>query len=186
MKDKDYIITYTGVHFHILNPHPDEIYLQDVSHALSLLCRANGHASHFFSVAQHSINCANEAKERNLSRRLQLMCLIHDVSEAYIADITRPLKEHLPNYIPIEAKLQNIIYEKFGVYNITQQEHDIIDDIDNAMLHYEFVEMMREHLNDKDPIIFSVPDFSERNPKEVESEFSEMLKELHAEVINKE
>ena len=59
-----YITTYTGKHFVPIQPEPGLFDLTDISHALSLLCRGNGHMKHFYSVAQHSIACAEEAKAR--------------------------------------------------------------------------------------------------------------------------
>ena len=53
-----YITTYTGKHFDQIQPEPGLFDLTDISHALSLLCRGNGHMKHFYSVAQHSIACA--------------------------------------------------------------------------------------------------------------------------------
>ena len=38
--------------------------------------------------------------------QVQLACLLHDASEAYLADITRPVKEHLASYLELEARLQ--------------------------------------------------------------------------------
>ena len=87
-----YITTYTGKHFDPIQPEPGLFDLTDISHALSLLCRGNGHMKHFYSVAQHSIACAEEAKARGYSARVQLGCLLHDASEAYLSDVTRPVK----------------------------------------------------------------------------------------------
>ena len=53
-----YITTYTGKHFDPIQPEPGLFDLTDISHALSLLCRGNGHMKHIYSVAQHSIACA--------------------------------------------------------------------------------------------------------------------------------
>lgn len=88
-----YITTYTGKHFDPIQPEPGLFDLTDISHALSLLCRGNGHMKHFYSVAQHSIACAEEAKARGYSARVQLGCLLHDASEAYLSDVTRPVKK---------------------------------------------------------------------------------------------
>ena len=96
------IKTYTGIMFDPLNPNADLINIADIAHALSMLCRANGHFKSFYSVGQHSINCMNEARTRNYSQRVQLACLLHDASEAYLSDITRPVKAELPRYREIE------------------------------------------------------------------------------------
>ena len=90
-----YITTYTGKHFDPIQPEPGLFDLTDISHALSLLCRGNGHMKHFYSVAQHSIACAEEAKARGYSARVQLGCLLHDASEAYLSDVTKTGKKRL-------------------------------------------------------------------------------------------
>lgn len=46
----DYITTYGGTHFYPLQPEADKLYIEDIAHALSLICRGNGHVKHFFSV----------------------------------------------------------------------------------------------------------------------------------------
>ena len=103
------IKTYTGVMIDPLNPNTDEIIIDDIAHALSMLCRANGHFRSFYSVGRHSINCMQEAKARGHSRKIQLACLLHDASEAYLCDLTRPVKAELPRYREIEIPLQNMI-----------------------------------------------------------------------------
>ena len=91
------ILTHTRVMFDPVHPDPALIDIRDIAHALSMLCRANGHFPTFYSVGQHCINCAAEAAARGYSRRVQLACLLHDASEAYLADVTRPVKKELPN-----------------------------------------------------------------------------------------
>ena len=45
-----YITTYTRKHFDPVHPDPENICIQDIAHALSMLCRGNGHVSSFWSV----------------------------------------------------------------------------------------------------------------------------------------
>lgn len=71
----------------------DDIYLEDIAHALSLLCRGNGHIKYFYSVAQHSLNCAKEAQSRGYSKHVILSCLFHDASETYMSDLITPIKK---------------------------------------------------------------------------------------------
>lgn len=65
------------------------ICLNDIAHSLSHISLANGHYIYFYSVAHHSINCANEAFARWHSNEVLLGCLFHEASEAYISDISR-------------------------------------------------------------------------------------------------
>ena len=90
-----YITTVSGIHFYPLNPNPDDIDISDIAHALSLICRANGHFKYFYSVAQHCIACAEEAIERGYSLEVTLGCLLHDASEAYLCDVTPVSYTHL-------------------------------------------------------------------------------------------
>ena len=95
----DHITTYSGVKFSPLNPKEEDIRIDDIAHALSLMTRANGHFPEFYSVAQHCIACCKEAIARGYSNKVALALLLHDASEAYLSDITRPLKKHLEVYL---------------------------------------------------------------------------------------
>ena len=55
------IKTYTGIIMDPIKPEEKLICIEGIAHALSMLCRANGHFKTFYSVAQHSINCMKEA-----------------------------------------------------------------------------------------------------------------------------
>ncbi|MBK1809503.1 DUF429 domain-containing protein [Clostridium sp. YIM B02505] len=167
----DYILTYTKTKLYPLEPIMEDIKLEDIAHALSLMTRANGHFKHFYSVAQHCVNCYKEAKIRGYSKRVQLGCLLHDASESYISDLTRPVKKNLSQYFVIEEKLQKVIYEKFGLDNLTEDEIDKIREIDDAMLYYEFIELMDEKIFDEKPFIAMKHNFSQRDFKTIESEF---------------
>ena len=82
--------------------------IADIAHPLSFLTRANGHFAQFYSVGQHCIQCAKEASARGYNDRLALACLLHDASEAYLSDITRPVKKNLPGYRDVE-KLSHLL-----------------------------------------------------------------------------
>jgi len=168
----EHIVTYKGEHFTPLDPDIEQIHIEDIAHSLSLLCRANGHIDYFFSIAQHSINCANEAKARGFSAKTQLVCLIHDASEAYISDITRPVKYYLKEYKKIEKHLQDIIYLRFLGTSLPEDEFELMDQIDNDMLYNEFNVLMRNRMLVKEvPKLFSSPSFEYRSQTEVEKEF---------------
>lgn len=145
MRKGDFIYTGKEVEFYPLDPREEEILIEDIGHALSLICRGNGHTNHFYSVAQHSINCAKEAKVRGYSNRVQLACLLHDGSEAYLSDITRPVKKELKEYLIIEDKLQNAIYKKYSIGDLTKEELNLIKSVDDSMLKYEMKYLMNFH-----------------------------------------
>jgi len=167
-----YILTFKGEKFTPLNPDPMQIHIEDIAHALSLMCRANGHIDYFFSVAQHSMNCAIEAKARGYSAHMQLACLIHDASEAYISDITRPVKQYLLDYKLIERRLQDTIYKRFLGTVLNEEESELVQAVDNDMLMCELNALMRTNkVFNKVPKLFSNASFKYKSHADAEKDF---------------
>ena len=105
-----WIQTYTGRRFYPLNPQSEDVDILDIAHALSNMCRFNGHTRQFYSVAQHSVlvSCI-------VPIPLALEGLLHDAAEAYFADIVRPVKPHLFGLGEIEQRIHAAIAERFGI-----------------------------------------------------------------------
>ena len=169
---------YSGRRFDPMKITPDDVILEDIAHALSLMCRGCGQIKYFYSVAQHSLNCAKEAESRNLSKRLILICLLHDASEAYISDIIRPVKTHLSNYLEIENMIMQTILKKYNLHNITEEENKIWKNIDDSMLDNELKIMMSGEENRNPVKLKSTPDFNEYNYREIEKLFLDKANSL--------
>ncbi len=60
-------------------------------------------------MAEHSIHVSDTVED------FKLEALLHDATEAFLGDITRPLKQLLPQYREIEASVENAIYARFGL-----------------------------------------------------------------------
>ena len=173
-----YITTFTKKHFDPRDADINDIDIKDIAHALSLLCRANGHFKHFYSVAQHSLNCAKEAKARGFSERVQLGCLLHDASEAYLSDVTRPIKSQLPQYLEIEEKLQNTIFDKWIKPSLTAEERKLVFEIDDEVLYHEFLCLMDEKIYDTEPHIKTLLDINFKDFAAVEGGFIKKFETL--------
>lgn len=115
-KTDDYIETYTGKRLVILDPQPEQIDIEDIAHSLSMQCRYTGHVRKFYSVAEHSY-WVSELAERSkpYDAHFALWGLLHDATEAYLADIASPVKQHLSNYKEIENRLAEVIAERFRI-----------------------------------------------------------------------
>ncbi|MGN0299551.1 MAG: hypothetical protein ACI4C1_10295 [Lachnospiraceae bacterium] len=175
-----YITTFSKIHIDPVNPDADLISIEDIAHALSYMTRANGHFPAFHSVAQHCIECAQEAKERGETARVQLACLLHDASEAYLADITRPVKAVLTQYKAVENQLLHVIYTKY-LGGLTSEEEKKVKEIDDALLYYEFAFFMGEYLSDIAPRLASKPNFTFRQNQsfsEVELEYKMLFHQI--------
>ena len=172
------ILTYTRVMIDPVNPRAELIRIQDIAHALSMLCRANGHFKTFYSVGQHCINCAREAAARGYSGTVQLACLLHDGSEAYLADITRPVKKELPRYLEIEAPLQDMIWEKFLGRSLSPEERKQVFEIDDDVLYHEFLAFVDLRLTDREPPMLSEPVFAFAGFAETEQAYLDCFQAL--------
>ena len=105
-----WIQTYTGAKVNPFDPDPDTIHIEDIAHALSNICRFTGHSKYFYSVAEHSWLVSKLVNEKYM-----LTGLLHDASEAYLTDVSRPVKPHLKGYIKLEHDLTKVIAEKFNL-----------------------------------------------------------------------
>lgn len=116
----------SGRAFWPLDPRPEEIHIEDIAAALSKLCRYGGHCHTFYSVAEHCVLASRAAPDG-----LRLATLLHDASEAYLSDVIRPIKSSLTNYHEIEARLEQVIAQRFGL----AWPHPVeVKRIDNAIL----------------------------------------------------
>lgn len=172
------ITTYSKKPFDPVHTDGEGIEILDIAHALSLMCRANGHFPHFYSVAQHCVNCTKEAKAKGYSKRVQLVCLLHDASEAYLSDVTRPIKQLLPYYLEVEERLQNIIFDKWITPTLTTDERRQIFEVDDVLLYYEFKEIMGECVAETSSPLCAELDFSFAEFALVEEEYRQLFKNL--------
>ena len=179
----NYITTYTGKHFEPLSPDVSLIDIRDIAHALSLMCRGNGHLKSFFSVAQHCINCALEAKERGCSKKVILACLLHDASEAYMSDVPRPFKQFLLDYQRIEENLLDMIYEKFLAEPLNDEEKAIMKQIDDDLLYYDLKELLGEICEGEPPKLNIELDYRFVPFEDVEKRYLELYETLKYVII---
>lgn len=180
------ITTYTRKHFDPVYPDPESIDIRDIAHALSLLCRGNGHVTTFWSVGQHCICCAKEAKARGWSDRLVLACLLHDASECYMSDVPRPFKKSLPQYIQQEELLLALIYETFLGSALNETEEAQVKEIDDALLWYDMELLLEEPQKSRAPKLHIELDYTVKPFEEVEQEYLQLFAELKPENAEKE
>lgn len=96
------ITTFSGRVMDPCNSVPSDFCAIDIAHALAMKCRYNGHCRFFYSVAQHSVLCAQAAQRAGMDARWALM---HDAAEAYLCDVPRPVKSRLQGFAEMELRL---------------------------------------------------------------------------------
>jgi hypothetical protein len=134
MEPGPYIQTVSGRRFNPLDPDPDDVEIGDIARALSNQCRFGGNCHTYFSVAQHSCLVADLVAERGGDTDAVLWALLHDASEAYLVDLPHPLKHRSELgrlYAEVEERLQNAIWERFG---LSSEPPALLKEVDRALL----------------------------------------------------
>ena len=105
-----WITTFTGRRFYVLDPRAEDVCIEDIAHSLSLQCRFNGHTRSFYSVAQHSVLVSELCAPADAPYGL-----LHDASEAYIGDMSAPLKhtDEMQSFRDTERHVMNAIGDHF-------------------------------------------------------------------------
>lgn len=103
------IMLQSGLEFDILDPQGSHFNIEDIAHGLSLLCRYVGQCREFYSIAEHSVHVSETCEDHALA------ALLHDAAEAFIGDVSGPLKALLPEYKRIEKTIETAIFAKFGI-----------------------------------------------------------------------
>ena len=171
----DWMQTFTGIQFWPLDPQPEEINIEDIAHALSNLCRYNGHCDWYYSVAQHSVIVSGLVPPV-----WALTGLLHDAAEAYIGDMIRPLKGSLPAFKKIERQLEVVVSEKFSLLSHTGLAMKQVKIADNIALATEQRDLMGPPPKAWD--LYGAKPMKEvivpLNPKEAEINFLDRFEEL--------
>jgi len=103
------ILLSSGAYFDLLDPHGSTFTIEDIAHGLANTCRFAGQCREFYSVAEHSWHASFLVPVE-----YRLRALMHDAAEAFIGDVTRPLKSLLPDYKMIERNVEDAIQARFG------------------------------------------------------------------------
>jgi hypothetical protein len=167
--------TYSGGRFYPLDPRPEDVVPEDVAHALSLLCRFTGHVKTFYSVGEHCLNVSYLVPPADA-----LAGLLHDAAEAYISDLSSPIK-HSPEfrfYREAEDRILAAVYERFG---LSPRIPSSVEEADHRIVHTEAAVLFRKcpiwvDRTKVDPasLIYS----GVRRPSDIETAYLTRLEEL--------
>jgi hypothetical protein len=109
-----WIETHSGHRLDLGNPEESKIELVDIAHGLANTGRYAGQCSTFYSVAEHSVLVSLLLEQTGESIEIVQAGHMHDSPEAYIGDMTSPLKTLCPGYTIVEYKFELAIRSVFG------------------------------------------------------------------------
>lgn len=122
------ILTYSGRVFDFAWPTErmaQAVCIHDIAHALARICRYTGHVSNHRSVAAHCMDVEDRVwvacNRAEISYKdqaaaggkdmVRLYALLHDAAEAYVGDVSAPLKAVLgTSFRILEERVQSAIY----------------------------------------------------------------------------
>ncbi|MCB9990703.1 MAG: phosphohydrolase [Rhodospirillales bacterium] len=114
---RPWVQTASGGRFDLIDPRASQVCIRDIAEALAKTCRFNGHTQYFYSVAQHS--CL--VMELLTSVDALPYGLLHDAHEAYMGDLTTPVRNLLAKeagydiWSEINQDIERVIHEAFGL-----------------------------------------------------------------------
>lgn len=129
-----------------LAPDPETIHLADIAHALGNIGRFTGHGETGYSVAQHAVHVSREVAAAGGSRAARRYALMHDATEAYLADLPGPVKLDLPGYRFAERRLDAVITDRFDI-DPGPADREAVAAADRAITVWE----LAVHLRDREP-----------------------------------
>lgn len=126
----------SGAYLDFANPQAHQIDLEDIAIGLANECRFARQSPRFYSVAEHSIECAKYASRLGLRLETVRNVFAHDFAEAYIGDVPKPLKIMLPELRQVEAAIEEAICERFCELQLDLRD-PVIKTIDWTLLFAE-------------------------------------------------
>jgi len=139
------IRTFTGIEFSLTAPTPEMVDIRDVAHALARVCRFGGHTrGEPYSVAQHSVFVSIRASQA-AGRFAARLGLLHDAAEAYLGDMTAPLKRLMPDFVALEREVEAAIARRVGLWppaSVPIGARDAVREADRRMLTTEARDLM--------------------------------------------
>lgn len=152
------IITNSGATFDIQKPRVEMLEINDIAHALSMLCRYNGHVPAFYSVAEHSVRVAQWLENQGQVASVCLAGLLHDAAEAYIGDMVNPMKQ-IPDlgvvFRAYENTIDALVAEK---WRLSYPLHEMVKEADHQVYKWE-VEYVRSGFHRGWPAYYAETEF---------------------------
>lgn len=111
------ILTRSGHYFDFTDLESNVIEIEDIAHGLSHVCRFAGQVPQFYCVAQHSVLVWWIVRDvlGVTDPTVWMQALLHDATEAYIGDMTSPLKRMMKEYQSLESRLDYLVLRRFGL-----------------------------------------------------------------------
>lgn len=122
----NYLRTWRGNDVHFAAPRIETIDIRDIAHHLSMIPRFNAGTEMPYFVSQHSVLVSTILAGKKAPPWLQMLGLLHDAHEAYVGDITSPMRREIWRRVgrdiisEITAPIDAAIFARFRLAPISQ------------------------------------------------------------------
>ena len=183
----NWIRTYSGKDVSLSDPQPVSIEIRDIACSLSRINRFNGATRLPLNVADHSLNVVRWLAMSKASPFVQLLGLLHDAHEAYIGDITEPMRREISEWAgrsiveQIAGRLDKAIRLAFDLgETVDSRMLDRVQLADRAVAAAEW----RDLMDGPSPIAAQPAPFAikPKNSDQAEAAFLKTFQLLHTEV----
>lgn len=90
--------------------------IEEIAHSLALINRFTGHTYRPYSVAEHSLLVLHIARTEGASPAAQMAALMHDAHEAFVGDVSSPVKWTVgEQWQAFEHGQASALHEVFGL-----------------------------------------------------------------------
>lgn len=109
------IRTYSGKYVNVLSFKEDDVHTLDIAFGLAASMRFGGHNMIPVNVLQHSLDTHDIVSRLTDNTDTLLAALLHDAPEAYLSDLSSPIKRLMPEYIEVEESMLKTILMSYEV-----------------------------------------------------------------------
>lgn len=164
----EWLPTWSGRRFWLLDPRPQDIVIEDIAQGLSRTSRYYGatRGDVGYTVAQHSVLASHLGAPEH-----RLALLLHDASEAYVGDVISPLKKLLgQTYRDIEDRIMVAVASRFNFSWGADEVQQAVQLADEVLLATEVRDLLPLQFVTQDveepPLPFTIEPWSQERAKE--------------------
>lgn len=132
-----WLVLSNGAEQHLSGPgaRSAQYTLQSIAHQLAQINRYTGATRRPYSVAEHSLLCADLAQDAGLPPLAQLCCLMHDAHECVTGDMATPIKHLLGQpWARFENEHARHLRDHFGLFLAFDRYLLVVRHIDRVAL----------------------------------------------------
>ena len=140
--------TYTGQLIDLLQPELTVFRTDDIVVPLSRLCRFAGASREFYSVAEHCVQVSMLTEQLGGDPWAGLW---HDAAEAFVGDLTSPLKAHIFKYGQIERRILCAMADQFGFVFQAGHFQPEVEEADKLLVDVEGLSLVQGWQSERTP-----------------------------------